>query len=122
MNVRRLVSLSLVVSLVAGLLPSVVWAREEKAATAASESVTTAPAPPAVDLRTSARQVVAKMPAGPQQPVNADRSSREASPSPQGGGGAGTWIMMAVGTAVSIGMAYYLIKQTKKVQTQAQNQ
>jgi hypothetical protein len=94
---RRLVSSALTLTLLAAGLPTL--ARAEAA-----------PEP----LRASIdRALSAPVPAGPAAPVRRSQDPGVAM-SGGGGGGGGRMILALLGTAVSVGTAYYMIKHMKK--------
>lgn len=130
MSLKKSIVFTLVASLAANLIPARAWASDETSAPAPSavtkpaEPVSTLPAP-TTNIRAAAQAALAKLADEDRQRLNAtpalsgarrDRS-RDDMQYPGGGGGSKMGlIMMLVGTAVGIGMAYYTVQLIKKQQ------
>lgn len=129
-TLKKSIVFTLVAALAANLIPARAWASDDTSAPTAS-ATTTKPAEPVgtlpastPDIRASARAALARL-------ADEDRQRLAASPATsgarrdrsrddmqyQGGGGSKMGlIMMLVGTAVGIGMAYYTVQLLKKQQ------
>ena len=135
MTLHRPIVFTLVVSLAANLIPARAWASDDTAppaptvSTTPAEPVSTVPAN-VPNIRASARAALARM-------ADEDRERLAAAPATsgarhdrsrddmqyQGGGGSKMGlIMMLVGTAVGIGMAYYTLQLLKKQQNTSSGQ
>jgi hypothetical protein len=131
---KKSIVFTLVASLAASLVPAQAWASDDTVAPAATvvtrsaEPVPTLPAP-ATNIRASAQAALARLAdeSRDRQPGAAttmsgarrDRSNNDMQYQGGGGGSKMGLIMMLVGTAVGIGMAYYTVQLLKKQQNSA---
>ena len=135
MTLHKPIVFVLAVSLAANLIPARAWASDDTAApapaalTRPADPVSTLPVP-ATNIRASARAALARMADDDRQRLAAtpattgarhDRSRDDMQY--QGGGGSKMGlVMMLVGTAVGIGMAYYTLQLLKKQQNTGSGQ
>jgi len=132
-TLKKSIVFTLVAALAANLIPARAWASDDTSAPTAvtkpAEPVGTLPAS-TPDIRASARAALARL-------ADEDRQRLAATPATsgarhdrsrddmqyQGGGGSKMgMIMMLVGTAVGIGMAYYTVQLLKKQQNSGSGQ